>query len=195
MTGTVSLTFAELLSVLSQVFAVPDGGRKALIARLKHLQSKRFPPGVNVGRGGGVRYDLQAIFRIITVLTLTSAFIPPNQAVDVVKNNFEDWQALLHSAARFQIDGRLQASAPVAIIESNALSSLGEAVAQEGRAASARGSLTLQVTDRAKLADNPSQRGAATVIDVVSVLSRAAPLVATAAGLTLDQVLEALAAS
>lgn len=198
MAPEIEIRFNDLLEVLSTVFDIPADGRKALTSRLKHLQGKSFPPGVNVGRGGRVRYDLEAVMGVVLVMALASAFIPPNQAVELVRQHWDTWRDLLRSAARTRARPRGWNEPPVeavAVIESNALAELGGATPSEGRSAGLRGTLTLRTAPRGEIAAGGGPaRGAATLIDVPALLGLAAPAVAAAAGREAADVHEALSA-
>lgn len=198
MAPSCTIGFNDLLDVLSEVFHVPADGRKALTSRLKHLQGKSFPPGVNVGRGGRVRYDVEAVLGIVLVMTLTAAFIPPNQAVEVVRGHWSDWRDMLEAAARSRhpdMGGEVR-SDRFAVIESNALADLGGATPSEGRSAGIRGTLSFRVVDRAALGADPAQAPrAATLVDVATVLDEAVHPLARAASCQVEEVLAALIAA
>lgn len=197
MAAAVEIGFTDVLDVLTHVFNIPKNGRKALTSRLKHLQGKSFPPGVNVGRGGRVRYDADAVMGVVLVMALASAFIPPNQAVDLVRTHWDGWRELLRSAARARLNttgSDDRSDEMVAVIESNALADLGGATPAEGRSAGLRGTLAFRAAPRAEAgAGDPTRRGAATLVDVAAFLARAAPAIAVSAQRDVREVHKALA--
>lgn len=195
--AAIEIKFNDLLDVLSRVFDIPEDGRKALTSRLKHLQGKSFPPGVNVGRGGRVHYDIDAVMGVVLVMALTSAYIPPNQGVELVRSNWIGWRELLSAAARARLRPQPWSEQPteemVAIIESNALADLGAATPSEGRSAGLRGALAFRKSVRGDGAlGNGLGRGAATIVDVPAVLAVAAPAIAAVAKCDVDDVHQAL---
>lgn len=115
-----SISYADLVALLSEMFDVPPEGEKALRARLKNLQAKNFPPGVNIGRRGRVAYGLPEIAKLALVLSLTSSFVGPDAAVTTISNSWEE----LANALR---KGREGAGRPgaVARFRANTLADLG----------------------------------------------------------------------
>lgn len=174
-----ALGFTELMVTCETVFEIPAGGRKALSSRLKHLQAKGFPEGVNVGRTKRVRYGASAIAGTLLVLALTASFMPPLAAVELVRRQWPDWARLIANAARGskRLGGRADLSGPTyAIIETNALAQLGAADASEGRAASGRGRREMRATTAAQLGRETKRTGAApgatVVVDVSALVDR-----------------------
>ena len=179
------LGFSELLDLLTLVFEVPADGRAALTSRLKHLQAKRFPAGVNVKKARA-RYDGTAVTGIVAVMALVASFVPPDVAVAVVRENWGEMKGLVADAARSAPS--LGGAAPAeegrthALIVANSLSELGRADAAEGRGATVRGTRTLRALRRSELATlAPAElAGASTLLDVAALVERtAAKLVAT----------------
>lgn len=175
----ITIRFNDLLKVSSDVLGIPAEGVKALTSRLKHLQGKGFPRGVNVGRNARVGYDTEAIVSVVIVLALISVFMPPNAATALVREQWSDWATLVadSSAGLKRLDGSPDASRPTfAVIETNALSELGTAKAVEGRAAGSRGLRSMRPATAAQLGRETKRTGgvfgAATVVDVASLVDR-----------------------
>lgn len=183
-TPRLELGFSDVLDLLTLVFEVPPDGRAALTSRLKHLQAKRFPAGVNVKKAR-VRYDGTAVTGIVTVMALVASFVPPDVAVAIVRENWDELKELVADAARAarSLGGTPAAeeTSTHALIVANSLSELGRADAAEGRGATVRGARTLLTLRRSELAALTSSTlgGANTLLDVAALIERtAAKLVA-----------------
>ncbi|GAA3803629.1 hypothetical protein GCM10022600_27350 [Qipengyuania pelagi] len=113
--------YSQLVKLLVTVFGVPEQGEKALRARLKNLQAKNFPPGVNLGRLGRVAYGPREVAMLGLVLSLTSSFVSPDVAVNTV---LKEWK-LLAEALREGARGKGRVGA-LATFRANALGSLGK---------------------------------------------------------------------
>lgn len=81
------MTYGEITKALGSVLGIPVGQHPALKARLKHLQSKGFPAGVNKGHRG-VKYSVRDLCGLAVVMTLVSAFVPPYVAIGLVRANW-----------------------------------------------------------------------------------------------------------
>ena len=191
----IQLGFADVLDLMTDLFEIPAvDGRAALTSRLKHLQAKRFPAGVNVKRARA-RYDGTAIMGIVAVLALVASFVPPDVAVAIVRENWGELRPIFENAARSSPslggDAAGSDAGTLAVIDANALSGLGEGKAGEGRAATTRGKRALRAATREEMAGSAlaRSRGATVVLDVAALVERAAGLLVTKHGQTPGTVL------
>ena len=83
------LRYPVVEALLSEVHKVPATGRVALMARIKNLQRKGWPPGTNSGRGKPADYGFGAIVDLLMAFELADLGIPPDQAVEILKRL--DW--------------------------------------------------------------------------------------------------------
>lgn len=190
-TPRLELGFSDVLDLLTLVFEVPADGRAALTSRLKHLQAKRFPAGVNVKKARA-RYDGTAVAGIVAVMALVASFVPPDVAVAVVRENWGTLRRLFADAARAAPSlGGAQPTEEArthALIVANSLAELGSADAAAGRGATVRGTRKLRALRRSELASlvPAALAGASTLLDVAALVER------TAAKLVADRSLDAV---
>ena len=126
------------------------------------------------------RYDVTAIMGIATVLALSAAFVPPDVAVAIARDNWEELRETVGNVAIRSPRLRPLATAgademgTLVLIETNALSDLGKAAASEGRAAGMRGARKLTTLKTADLETfTPSlSGGSAILLDVGQLVGK-----------------------
>ena len=97
--SAVTIGFSELIDLIAGMYDIPETRKPALRARLKHLKSKDFPPGSKLGRRGRVAYRLDDIARLAVVFALTTAFVPPDVAVNTVTIHWLELKEKIRHAA------------------------------------------------------------------------------------------------
>ena len=80
-----ALRYPEVEALLAELHQVAPTGRVALMGRIKNLQRKGWPPGTNSGRGKPADYDMRAVIELLMAFELTALRIPPEQAVEVLR--------------------------------------------------------------------------------------------------------------
>ena len=83
------LRYPVVEALLAELHSVPATGRVALMARVKNLQRKGWPPGTNSGRGKPADYGFQATVDLLMAFELADLGIPPEQSVDILRRL--DW--------------------------------------------------------------------------------------------------------
>lgn len=90
------LGFGNIRAIVGHMH--PGVEEKIVQARLKYLHRLDFPFKVeDVGTGGRVHYDVDALLRIVAVFELLAAGIAPNQAASLVQGS---WAAMSLALAR-----------------------------------------------------------------------------------------------
>lgn len=82
-----SYSFAEVEAALAQLNSIASTSRSAFANRLKHLQRKGFPPGVNTGRGKAASYGAEHVVQLALALELISFGYSPEKAIAVMRQS------------------------------------------------------------------------------------------------------------
>lgn len=85
----VSMNYGDLVEVVRATLDIPEVYVPALKARIKNLQSKSYPSGVN-RKWERVKYGVREAFAISMVLKLSSGFVPPEESVRLIRMNWKE---------------------------------------------------------------------------------------------------------
>lgn len=85
-----------MTALLGDMHDVPVGARKPLLARVRYLQRRGFPGGINAGRGGVTSYGLEQILKLALAFELIDAGLSPTHAMLVVE---AEWTTPLRALA------------------------------------------------------------------------------------------------
>lgn len=79
--------FADVEDALARFHTISDEKRSAFANRLKHLQRRGFPPGVNTGRGRAADYAPHHVFLLAVALELNQLGAGPEAAIDLINGS------------------------------------------------------------------------------------------------------------
>lgn len=141
-----ALRYPEVEALLAKLHQVAPTGRVALMGRIKNLQRKGWPPGTNSGRGKPAEYDMRALIELLMAFELTALRIPPEQAVEWLRElGWGYCAADLSRLGRDLRDGKVETVdrvkkllnvAVLMIFDPDGLETLREGVGQESLATS-----------------------------------------------------------
>lgn len=81
-----TFTFAQVESILAQMFGVAPEKRHTFTSRLQQLQKLGLPRGTQVGRGSRAQYKYWQLAELMLYLDLLDCGLPPS----VIKSSFGD---------------------------------------------------------------------------------------------------------
>lgn len=82
---TLAYGFSEISDALARIHGVSDEKRAAFVGRLQHLQKRKFPPGLNTGRGRAASYESHHLFLLAVMLELNQFGLGPEQGEDLIE--------------------------------------------------------------------------------------------------------------
>lgn len=161
-------SFSDVQSFIADRHGIPEGGRRALLSRLRHLNSANFPPGTKVGKWTRAAYRFDDLLAFSAWFDLVEAFVPPTVAQRIIADLWPELvRAMLTAASTDQRVGTLSlggTSGTIAIISPYALDYIDGGPRGVGRGAVGAGSWEVRICEA--LTDVPSARGAVLVIDL-----------------------------
>lgn len=85
-----SLSFSETVFALAFVTGVDAVKMKTFESRIKQWRKMGFPDGVNVGKGVKAKYEATQVFQLVIMLRLLRIGLPPERAIHIIKNGWEN---------------------------------------------------------------------------------------------------------
>ena len=79
--------FSDVERALAEIHVIADERRPAFVSRLQHLQKRRFPPGVNTGRGRAASYFAEHAFLLGVALQMIEMSITPERAIRIIDSS------------------------------------------------------------------------------------------------------------
>lgn len=102
MTGRyVSYGFSEVEEALARLNFIAQEKRSAFSNRLKNMQRKGFPSGVNTGRGRAADYRPEHLVQLALALELITFGYSPEKAIEAVTISLEEIAAGVYRATDF----------------------------------------------------------------------------------------------
>lgn len=92
--------FGEVERTLALAYNIADDKRTAFAARLKHLQKRGFPPGINTGRGRAAVYNVGHLVLLGVALELNQLGLTPERAIKAIGEDLHAVAMAVHMAAR-----------------------------------------------------------------------------------------------
>lgn len=93
-------SFGQVEQTLAQAYNIADDKRTAFASRLKHLQKRGFPPGINTGRGRAAAYNVGHLVLLGVALELNELGLTPERAIRAISEDLHAVAMAVHMAAR-----------------------------------------------------------------------------------------------
>jgi len=98
----VAYSFAVVEKALARLNHIAPSKRSAFANRLKHLQRKGFPPGVNTGRGRAADYQPEHVVLLALALELITFGYTPEKAIGAMEESLGSIAEGIYRATDFK---------------------------------------------------------------------------------------------